>query len=52
MTETINKISETEIEISSTATTKQKFSKQMLLDKKETLDAELARIKNYLTEFD
>ena len=51
--ETINKLSDEEIEVVKTETneSRQKFSKQMLLDEKANLDARLIEVNKYLKEF-
>ncbi len=54
MTETINKLSDDEVEIVTTEVvteSRQKISKQMLLDEKATLDARLEKVNLYLNEF-
>lgn len=50
--ETINKISDDEIEIVEQTECSIKISKSVLLKQKEELDEKLARINNYLKEFD
>lgn len=51
-TETINKISDEELELTRTTIRKRQMLKQTLLDEKEGLEKRLAVLENYLKEFD
>ena len=49
---TITKISDEEIKVTSTTTKEEIFEKDHLLRRKEILTSELAKIEEYLKEFD